>query len=88
MISNLKLFNKDLSYAISVHEKEKLTIFGINPNRAETAFGYIKVDKNSSNKIKTFEKFIEKPDLKTVKSFFEMINIFGIQDLFYLIHQK
>ena len=48
--------------------KEALVTIGITPTRPETAYGYIKYNKNEKapNKV---EKFVEKPDLETAEEY-------------------
>lgn len=67
MIKNLKEFLKVIKISIKEALKEKLITFGIKPTHPNTNFGYIKTKNNSQ--ISNVEKFIEKPDLKTAKSF-------------------
>lgn len=49
-----------------------LVTIGITPNYPETGYGYIKYDKASKSEAAyTVEKFVEKPDLDTAKSYLE-----------------
>lgn len=48
--------------------KEAIVTIGINPNRPETGYGYIKFENDNSKVIKV-EKFVEKPDLETAKEY-------------------
>lgn len=47
---------------------ECIITLGIEPSRAETGYGYIRVN-NDSNKIKKVERFVEKPDEETAKMY-------------------
>lgn len=64
-----------LSGAIHLAEKgEQLVTIGIQPDRPETGYGYIKYDENQRSKAGTHfaysvENFTEKPDLEKAKSF-------------------
>ena len=50
-------FQKDLKLSIQKYKKENFVVYGIQPTRAETGYGYIKINKHGS-----FENFIEKPN--------------------------
>ncbi len=76
LITNNEKFIKTIKNACQLHEKGKLIIFGIKPSRIETGFGYIKVKNNLNKKKVIFEKFVEKPDLKKAKKYFENLNYF------------
>ncbi len=60
--------------------KEHIILFGIKPNRPETEYGYILVDKvyyeTKGKKAYFVKKFIEKPDLKKAKTIFHLNNVF------------
>ncbi len=65
-------FLADLSLAIQGARDDCLVTFGIKPNRPETGYGYIKVDKNSGTKksgLRNVERFFEKPDLQTARAY-------------------
>jgi len=62
----------DLRLAIQGALKDYLVTFGIKPTHPETGYGYIKVDKAS--KVETegllkVDRFVEKPDLQTARSY-------------------
>ncbi len=65
-INDIEIFLQDLKYAVECYERDKLVIFGIKPTRAETGYGYIKI--NSEN---NFEKFVEKPKIDEAKFYFQ-----------------
>lgn len=73
-IENKNLFLNDLAFALKKFQNDYLSIFGIKPNRVETGYGYIKVLKNEKSKLRTFEGFIEKPDIKKAKIFYKKGN--------------
>ncbi len=65
-------FLADLGLAIQGAREDHLVTFGIKPNRPETGYGYIKVDKNSGTKktgLLNVEGFFEKPDLQTARAY-------------------
>ena len=51
------------------HEKEAIVTLGIKPTRIETAYGYIKYEKNDSIPNKVI-KFVEKPSYDIAKEYF------------------
>ena len=64
----IDIINRGLEYS----SQGKLVTFGINPNSAETGFGYIKSKKPlypDQIKGSNIMAFIEKPDLRTAKKF-------------------
>ena len=71
-----------------VAENKDLLTIGIQPNRPETGYGYIQVDKNIKiengdvefNKVKTFT---EKPDIKLAKIFVESGEFFWNSGIFF-----
>ncbi len=65
-------FLADLGLAIQGAKEDHLVTFGIKPNRPETGYGYIKADKISGTKksgLLSVERFFEKPDLQTAKTY-------------------
>jgi len=54
---------------------EKLITIGINPTKAETGLGYIKMGKQveeiDGEKVFAIDKFVEKPDLKTAQTYLQ-----------------
>ncbi len=48
--------------------KQAIVTIGINPNRPETGYGYIKFEKEDREVIKV-ERFVEKPNLETAKEY-------------------
>ena len=66
----INVINKGLTYA----KQNRLITFGVLPTKPETGYGYIKAenpfDKGIVEAIK-IDKFIEKPDLDTAKTFLE-----------------
>ena len=72
------LFNKTLNNGISYMGKKKSGILtlGILPNRAETGYGYIKINDSNyqENKILKVLKFVEKPNLSTARRYLKSKN--------------
>lgn len=70
-IKNTEEFCNILSSAndyVENQNKEAIVTIGINPNRPETGYGYIKF-KNDNSKVIKVEKFVEKPNLETAKEY-------------------
>ena len=72
LIQNVKAFQKCILKAVTEMKNNEIITFGIKPNRPETAYGYIKVDKkNSIQELVNVKNFIEKPKLNIAKNMFE-----------------
>lgn len=65
-ISNPDVFLQSLDKAESLAYSGQIVIFGVAPHRAETGYGYIKVNKNYEVK-----QFIEKPNMPDAEKFVE-----------------
>ena len=65
------IFKDTFVNACEVAEKgSNLVTVGITPNYPETGYGYIKYNKNNCDGVAySVEKFVEKPDLDTAKSY-------------------
>jgi mannose-1-phosphate guanylyltransferase/mannose-6-phosphate isomerase len=70
IIHDIKDFHKAINIAIKRSKLGKLIIFGVVPTGPNTDYGYIKPFKGDDNFYKV-EKFIEKPDIQTARSFFK-----------------
>lgn len=84
IIDNQKLFLQQIETASLAAQKEYLVTFGIKPTRAETGYGYIKKAKKIIDLKESYqvEKFVEKPDLKTAKTFLKDNNYFWNSGIF------
>lgn len=65
--------NLEQAFHFCAAEKALMTL-GIKPTFPNTGYGYIEFDKLDANPIKKVEKFQEKPDYQTAKTFFESGN--------------
>jgi len=84
-IPDAQKFLSDLKVSIEGAEEDYLVTFGIKPNRPETGYGYIKVDKNTKagvNGLLKVERFVEKPGLQTAKSYLSDGNYFWNSGIF------
>jgi mannose-1-phosphate guanylyltransferase len=71
-ISDTERFLSDLRLAVQGAQKDYLITFGIKPSRPETGYGYIKADRSSKTGVEghlKVERFVEKPDLQTAKTY-------------------
>lgn len=72
-IPDEKEFLRDLNLAIEGALEGNLITFGIRPTRPETGYGYIRIDQpdepDEPDKLYAVDRFLEKPDLETAKSF-------------------
>lgn len=69
LISYEKIYTSTLRKAVAVAEEGKnLVTIGITPSYPETGYGYINFGEEAGNAFKV-ERFVEKPDLATAKSY-------------------
>jgi len=69
LIQDIATFHKSIKIAEHLAMSDKLVTFGIVPNKTETGYGYIEVDKNKSNNYFNIKSFKEKPNTKDVQKF-------------------
>ena len=65
IIENQQAFSTAVNTAVSLAEKDYLVTFGIQPDRPETGYGYIKKGQpvESGASVNLVDEFVEKPDL-------------------------
>ena len=71
-IPNTEKFLSDLRLAIQGAMEDYLITFGIKPSRPETGYGYIQTNGFPKTEVKGLfrvERFVEKPDLETAKTY-------------------
>jgi len=68
-IIDVGAFHKSIEIAKSLASKNKLITFGVKPNKAETEYGYIKMNRKDTNIYFEIESFIEKPNLENAQKF-------------------
>ncbi len=73
LIKHNDIFKDTFVNACEVAESgANLVTVGITPNYPETGYGYIKYNKDNKEGVSySVEKFVEKPDLETAKSYLE-----------------
>ena len=54
-------------------EKGKMVLFGIQPDRPETGYGYLELDTNGGDTV-PLKRFVEKPDIETAEKMIEQGN--------------
>ena len=69
VILNTYAFHQGIKLANQQAQSGQLVTFGVVPTDANTGFGYIKSSIHNDNGVHKVEAFIEKPDLKTAKSY-------------------
>lgn len=80
VVTNDAAFHTCVAEASHAAEAGKLVTFGILPTSPETGYGYIKAQ--SGPGIHPIEKFIEKPDLATARTYFESGKYFWNSGMF------
>ncbi len=71
-IPDTKKFHKLIIEGMKSIEKGNLVVFGIKPDRPETGYGYIEINKSWQNKQNSnIKKFIEKPDILSAKKMYK-----------------
>lgn len=75
IIHDENIFFKTIKRAIKIAENGSIVILGVKPNKPETGYGYIEVEKNT-NEISEVKKFIEKPDVIKANKFIQKGNYY------------
>ncbi len=74
-IENEEEFRKNIAVAFDACKKENILMtLGITPTFPNTGYGYIKYDANETSAKRKVERFTEKPDYETAKSFLKQGN--------------
>ncbi|WP_157147191.1 mannose-1-phosphate guanylyltransferase [Brachyspira pilosicoli] len=72
IIKQEDLFINTIKEAVNATiETKNVVVVGIVPTRAETGYGYIKLDKNIKDNEYIVHRFVEKPNLENAKKFLE-----------------
>lgn len=73
MIRDIAAFQQAVRQAVKGAEQGALVTFGVQPDRPETGYGYIKAKDGSETAAGLYpvERFVEKPDLPTAQSYLE-----------------
>ncbi len=75
-IGDIESFKETVEAAVKASsEMNKITLIGVAPDYPATGFGYIKTGKEVTNEddlpVLSVEKFVEKPDAKTARTYFK-----------------
>lgn len=80
-IKDTKSFLKSVKEGEKLARKGYIVTFGVKPDYAETGFGYIKTSEKIDSGYKV-KKFVEKPDIKTARRYFEKDNVYWNSGIF------
>lgn len=83
-IANERAFNEAVNKAISQAENGSVVILGIQPDRPETGYGYIKAVQDQNSNASTVERFVEKPNLETAQQYLNQGQYFWNAGMFAL----
>jgi mannose-1-phosphate guanylyltransferase/mannose-6-phosphate isomerase len=81
VIRDVKAFRSALEVGRKAAAEGKLVTFGVVPNKPETGYGYIK-RVNGAGPAYAIDRFVEKPDLATAKSYVESKEYFWNSGMF------
>jgi mannose-1-phosphate guanylyltransferase/mannose-6-phosphate isomerase len=81
VIRDVKAFRSALEIGRKAAAEGKLVTFGVVPNKPETGYGYIK-RVNGAGPAYGIDRFVEKPDLATAKSYLESQEYFWNSGMF------
>jgi len=82
LIENVTEFHKAIEIAENLAMNDKLVTFGIVPNKVETGYGYIEIEKNESNDHFNIKSFTEKPNKKDSKKYVDSGNFLWNSGMF------
>jgi len=86
VIEDIAKFHRALNMGNKVAQQGKLVTFGVFPKNPETGYGYIKTNKGCDASrdacVLFVERFVEKPDLVTAKSYLESGDYFWNSGMF------
>jgi mannose-1-phosphate guanylyltransferase/mannose-6-phosphate isomerase len=82
VIQDVNQFHNRIAQAIQLAMEGNLVTFGIQPAYPETGYGYIEGSIPVSNGGLKIKRFVEKPDLKTAKSYIDAGNFFWNSGMF------
>ena len=82
LIKDNSEFKKSIKLAEQLAHQDKLVTLGIKPSRAETGYGYIKVNNEIQREYYDITKFIEKPNLAMAQNYFKSGDYFWNSGIF------
>ena len=69
LIQNVEKFHQAIKSAKKQAENNKLVTFGVQPNKVETGYGYIRAKVSENEVCFNINEFVEKPDFKTAQKY-------------------
>lgn len=83
-IKDVQTFLQRVEAGVEAAQQGHLVTFGIQPNKPETGYGYIKTGEtlNAEKGIFTIDKFVEKPDEKTAQTYVDSGEFFWNSGMF------
>jgi len=84
VIASLPQFHQAVMTGMSAAQAERLVTFGIQPDRADTGYGYIQggIPLDGADGVFDVERFVEKPDHETAQRFVESRTFFWNSGIF------
>ena len=82
LIQDVGKFHQAIEFAEKQADQDKLVTFGITPNKAETGYGYIRVDDCQDENYFNIDEFVEKPDYETAKIYVDSGEYFWNSGMF------
>jgi mannose-1-phosphate guanylyltransferase len=82
LIHDIQEFHNSINIAEKIAEKGKLTTLGIVPTKAETAYGYIRVNNSIKNDFYNIESFTEKPPQEDAEKYLDSGNYYWNSGIF------
>lgn len=82
VITNVTEFHRLVRIGADAASSGKMVTFGIVPTSPETGYGYIQAGAGLQSEVATVERFVEKPDLETAKSYLEAGNFYWNSGMF------
>ena len=82
LIQDVGKFHQAVEFAEKQADQDKLVTFGITPNKAETGYGYIRVDDCQDENYFNIDEFVEKPDYETAQKYIDSGEYFWNSGMF------
>ena len=82
LIQDVGKFHQAVEFAEKQADQDKLVAFGITPNKAETGYGYIRVDDCQDENYFNIDEFVEKPDYETAQKYIDSGEYFWNSGMF------
>lgn len=81
-IENVAAFHEAIGKAAEAASADAIVTFGISPSHPATGYGYIRAASEPGFPVLSVEKFVEKPNLETAKSYLDDGNYFWNAGIF------